>query len=90
MEEEGKELNEIIMHITVFFLHTNDVRWVIWLLFVHLQVLVEGEKAELEEVFDHDGNLMGTSLSYIYPLTADKMKFIAVYVLARPEGYLEH
>lgn len=57
VEEEGKQLNKVIMHITVFFFHTNDVRWVIGLLSVHLQVLVEGEKAELEEVFDDDGNL---------------------------------
>lgn len=57
MEEEGKQLNEIVVDVTVFFLHTNDVRRVIRLLFVHFQVLVEGEKAELEKVFDDDGNL---------------------------------
>lgn len=57
MEEEGKKLNEVVMHITVFFLHTNDVRWMIGLLSIHFQVLVEGEKAKLEEVFDDDGNL---------------------------------
>lgn len=45
------------MHITFFFLHTDDVRWVIGLLSVHLQVLVEGEEAELEEVFDDNSNL---------------------------------
>lgn len=57
MEEESKQLNEVVMHITIFFLHTNNVRWVIRLLFVHLQVLVEGEKAELEEVLDDNGHL---------------------------------
>lgn len=57
MEEEGKQLNKIVMDVTVFFLNTNDVRRVIRLLSVHFQVLVEGEKAELEEVFDDNGNL---------------------------------
>lgn len=57
VEEEGKQLNKIVMDVTVFFLNTNDVRRVIRLLSVHFQVLVEGEKAELEEVFDDNGNL---------------------------------
>lgn len=68
MEEEGKQLNEVVMHITVFFLHTDDVRWVIGLLFAHLQVLVEGEKAELEEVFDDDGNLKNNKNKYKFKL----------------------
>lgn len=57
MEKESEQLNEVIMHIAFFFLHTDDVRRVIGLLSVHLQVLVEGEKAELEEVFDDNSNL---------------------------------
>lgn len=45
------------MDVAIFLLHTDDVGWV--KRFVLLEGLVEGEEAELEEVFDDDGDLEG-------------------------------
>lgn len=44
------------MDITVFLLHTDDVRRVIRPIFIYL-VLVEREEAKLEEVLDDDSDL---------------------------------
>lgn len=56
MEEQGKQLDKVVKDITIFFLDTNDVGGVIRLILAHRD-MVEGEKAELEEVFDHDSHL---------------------------------
>ena len=56
MEEEGQELNEVIVGVAVLLLHTDDVGRVVRLGLLRLH-LVEGEEAELEEVLDADCDL---------------------------------
>lgn len=89
MEEESKQLNEVIMNITIFFLHSNDVWWVIGLLFVHFQILIEGEKAELEEVFDDDGNLKEqVSATFTHQ---EQLKYNSVHYISKSlKSYLLH
>lgn len=56
VEEESQQLDQIIVDITIFLLHTNDVWRVIGFNLIHL-ALVEREEAKLEEVLDDDGDL---------------------------------
>lgn len=46
------------MHVSLPLLHTDDVGRVEGFGLVQLNVLVEGEKTKLEEVLDHDGDLV--------------------------------
>ena len=57
MKEECQQLNEVIVDIALFFLHTDDVGWVEGLGPVQLHVLIEREKPKLEEVLYHYRNL---------------------------------
>lgn len=57
MKEECQQLNEVIVDIALFFLHTDDVGRVKRLGPVKLHVLIEWEKPKLEEVLYHYGNL---------------------------------
>jgi len=56
VEEEGQQLDEIVVDVAVLLLHPDDVGRVerLVLLLLHL---VEGEEAKLEEVLYNDGNL---------------------------------
>lgn len=56
VEEESQQLDQIIVDITIFLLHTNDVWRVIRFILIYL-VLVEREEAKLEEVLDDDSDL---------------------------------
>lgn len=56
VEEEGQQLDQVIVDVAVLLLHANDVGRMIGSIPVHL-ALVEGEEAKLEEVFDDDGDL---------------------------------
>lgn len=57
MKEKSQQLHEVIVHIALLLLHTDDVWGVEGLALVHLNVLVEWEEAKLEEVFNHNGDL---------------------------------
>lgn len=46
------------MDVSIFLLHTDDVGRMIRFVLFYL-VLVEGEEAKLEEIFDDDGDLEG-------------------------------
>lgn len=55
------------MDITVFLLHTDDVRRVIRSILIDL-VLVEREEAKLEEVLDDDSDLERQKCTFFYLL----------------------
>lgn len=57
MEKQHQQLNQVIVHVSFFLLCADDVGRMVRLPLVDFQVLVEWEKAELEEVFDDDGDL---------------------------------
>lgn len=57
VEEQCKELDQVVVHITLFLLCANDVWGMIGPVLVHSQFLVEREEAKLEEVLDDDGDL---------------------------------
>lgn len=54
------------MDITVFLLHTDDVRRVIRSILIYL-VLVEREEAKLEEVLDDDSDLERQKCTFFLP-----------------------
>lgn len=56
MEEKGQQLDQVVVDVTILLLHADDVGRVIRFVLVDL-VLVEGEKAKLEEVLDDNGDL---------------------------------
>lgn len=55
--EQGQQLQQVVEDVAVLLLHPQDVGGVERLGAVHLQLLVEREKAKLEEVLDDDGDL---------------------------------
>lgn len=57
VEEQCKELDQVIVHITFFLLSANDVWGVIGPVLIHSEFLVEREEAKLEEVLDNNGDL---------------------------------
>lgn len=57
MEEERQELHQVVVHVSLLLLHTDDVGRVERLGFVPLYGLVKWEEAKLEEVFDDYGDL---------------------------------
>lgn len=57
MEEEREELDQVVVDISLFLLHTDDVGRVERFGFVPLYGLVKWEEAKLEEVFYHYGDL---------------------------------
>lgn len=67
VEEESQQLNQIIVDITIFLLHTNDVWRVIGFILIYL-VLVKREEAKLEEVLDDDGDLELKKKNWVFEL----------------------
>ena len=63
MKEESQQLHQVIVNVALLLLHADDVRGVERLALVHLNVLVEWEEAKLEEVFDHNGDLVEKEVS---------------------------
>lgn len=57
MEEECKQLDQVIMDISLFLFDSYYIRRVERFGLVQLYVLIEGEEAKLKEVFYHYGHL---------------------------------
>lgn len=57
MEEESQQLHQVVVDVAVLLLHADDVGRVIRFVLIHPRVLVEGEKAKLEEILNDDGDL---------------------------------
>lgn len=57
MEEKCQQLDQVIMHISLFLLNSYYIRGVERFALVQLYVLIEGEETKLEEVFYHYGHL---------------------------------
>ncbi len=57
MEEEREELDQVVVDVALFLLHTDDVGRVEGFGFVQLYALVKWKEAKLEEVLDDYGDL---------------------------------
>lgn len=57
MEEQSKELNKIIVYITLFLLNTNNIGGMVRFIFGILHMFIPRKEAKLKKILDNNSHL---------------------------------